>query len=161
MEASLCRTHTLPSYRTQQPSFLRQSHRPRNIKVPSFSTQRSKVGLSLLQPGVKDHRRFGVAMECAKLGSGTASEFERELKEEMNPEEEGAEWMRVGRLRDKCGGRKGVVELLECLEREAIMGEDQGKEPNDYNRRAQVFAKSSRVFQALKERTNTAEEEGD
>lgn len=46
-----------------------------------------------------------------------------------------------------------MVELLECLEREAIMGEDQGREPTDYNRRAQIFDRSSRVFQALKERT--------
>lgn len=72
----------------------------------------------------------------------------------MQPEE-GADWMRVGRLRDKCGeGRGGAVELLECLVREAIMGEDEGKEPNDYNRRAQIFYKSSTVFQALKQSTS-------
>lgn len=72
----------------------------------------------------------------------------------MRPEE-GAEWMGVGKLKDKCGeGRGGAVELLECLEREAIMGEDEGKDPNDYNRRAQIFYKSSRVFQALKESTS-------
>jgi hypothetical protein len=37
------------------------------------------------------------------------------------------------------------------LEKEAIMGDDVGKEPNDYNRRAKIFDKSSRVFQALKD----------
>lgn len=87
-------------------------------------------------------------MKCEKLGP------EREMEEEeMNPEKK-AEWMRLGRLRDSCGGRKGVVELLECLEREAIMGEDHGREPHDYNRRAQIFDESARVFQALKERAS-------
>ena len=89
---------------------------------------------------------------CANKGcsTGSASEIEKELEAEMRPEE----WMR-----DKCGGgRGGAVELLECLEREAIMGEDEGKEPNDYNRRAQLFYKSSRVFQALKQSTTTSNE---
>ena len=44
-----------------------------------------------------------------------------------------------------------LIELLECLEREAIMGNDEGREAIDYNRRAQIFDKSSKVFQALKE----------
>ncbi|CAN6838468.1 unnamed protein product, partial [Brassica oleracea] len=38
-----------------------------------------------------------------------------------------------------CGfriGRQGVWELLECLEKEAIMGDDDGRDPKDYNRRA-------------------------
>lgn len=51
-----------------------------------------------------------------------------------------------------------MVELLECLEREAIMGEDEGREPTDYNRRAQIFDKSARVFQALKERKASSTE---
>ncbi|KAH7537692.1 hypothetical protein FEM48_Zijuj03G0119800 [Ziziphus jujuba var. spinosa] len=160
MEVYLFRTTTsnlhcssFLSYRTQRPSFLCQSHRPRHVTVPSLSTWRWKVGPSLLQREVDHHRLEGVAVKCEKLGSGYVAELERELQEEINPEEK-AEWMRLGRLRENCGGRKGVVELLECLEREAIMGEDQGREPNDYNRRAQIFDKSSRVFQALKERTN-------
>lgn len=92
---------------------------------------------------------------CANKGCSTelGSEIERELEVEMRPEE-GAGWMGVGKLRGKCGEGRGAVELLECLEREAIMGEDEGKEPNDYNRRAQIFYKSSRVFQALKESTS-------
>lgn len=68
------------------------------------------------------------------------------------------ELMGLERLREKCKEETmngGIAELLECLEREAIMGEDEGKEPTDYNRRAQIFHKSSRVFQALKENTNT------
>ncbi|GAV67781.1 LOW QUALITY PROTEIN: hypothetical protein CFOL_v3_11285, partial [Cephalotus follicularis] len=63
------------------------------------------------------------------------------------------EWLQLGGL--SCKEEKGVVELLECLEREAIMGEDEGKDPTDYNRRAHIFDKSSRVFQALKERTSS------
>ncbi|CAN6991799.1 unnamed protein product, partial [Brassica oleracea var. botrytis] len=30
----------------------------------------------------------------------------------------------------------GIWELLECLEKEAIMGDDDGRDPKDYNRRA-------------------------
>ena len=65
------------------------------------------------------------------------------------------EWLKLGRLEEKCGGGgKGVVELLECLEREAIMGEDEGREPTDYNRRAKIFSTSSEVFQALKQHSD-------
>lgn len=55
------------------------------------------------------------------------------------------------RYREKCGERKGVVELLECIKKEAIMGDDEGKESDDYNRRVQIFYKTSEVFQVLKE----------
>lgn len=58
-------------------------------------------------------------------------------------------------LNGKCGGIGGIVELMECLEREAIMGEDEGREPTDYNRRALIFDRSSRVFQALKQQSQT------
>ncbi|OIT38574.1 hypothetical protein A4A49_01138 [Nicotiana attenuata] len=75
----------------------------------------------------------------------------RKLEDEM-----GIEDQELSRLTDKCKGEGGMVELLECLEREAIMGEDEGKEPMDYNRRAQIFYNSSRVFQALKEREATS-----
>ncbi|KAJ0102700.1 hypothetical protein Patl1_06781 [Pistacia atlantica] len=81
---------------------------------------------------------------CVALGSDNKGEIDV-----MKVEEE--EWLKIGRLRDKCKERKGMVELLECLETEAIMGDDEGKEPTDYNRRAQIFDKSSRVFQALKD----------
>ncbi|KAL8144486.1 hypothetical protein V2J09_017518 [Rumex salicifolius] len=54
-------------------------------------------------------------------------------------------------LKPQTDGGGGMVELMECLEREAIMGEDEGKDPIDYNRRAHIFAKSSMVFQALKQ----------
>ncbi|KAG5616333.1 hypothetical protein H5410_016157 [Solanum commersonii] len=61
----------------------------------------------------------------------------------------------LGRMPSKCKEVGGMVELLECLEREAIMGDDEGKAPMDYNRRAQIFDKSSTVFQALKETSQT------
>lgn len=76
------------------------------------------------------------------------TELERDLKLE---EEEGGEATGIARYRNKCGEGKDAVELLECLEREAIMGADIGKEPMDYNRRAQIFDRSSTVFQALRE----------
>ncbi|OMO66749.1 hypothetical protein CCACVL1_20995 [Corchorus capsularis] len=106
---------------------------------------------SLQSHGLSLKRRFGhaAAVGCVASDSGLLAELE------MKPEEE-EEWRRIGRLGGKCKERKGMVELLECLETEAIMGEDQGKEPTDYNRRAQIFDKSSRVFQALKEARNTA-----
>ncbi|KAL9315886.1 hypothetical protein ACSQ67_016887 [Phaseolus vulgaris] len=91
----------------------------------------------------------GFVVGCAKWG------LEREAEDEMKPhedEEKGRSGMK--RFRHKCGEREGDVELLECLEREAIMGEDVGKEPTDYNRRAQIFDRSSQVFQALKEHNN-------
>ncbi|KAK7385442.1 hypothetical protein VNO78_31162 [Psophocarpus tetragonolobus] len=91
----------------------------------------------------------GFVVGCANWG------LEREVEAEMKPqedEEKGSSGM--ARFRHKCGERKGVVELLECLEREAIMGEDVGKAPTDYNRRAQIFDTSSQVFQALKELNN-------
>ncbi|XVF24306.1 hypothetical protein REPUB_Repub13aG0116400 [Reevesia pubescens] len=99
--------------------------------------------------GLSSKQRFvdEVAVGCVGSDSGLLAEIERE----MAAEEE--EWMGVGRLRERCKERKGIVELLECLETEAIMGEDQGREPTDYNRRAQIFDKSSRVFQALKARS--------
>lgn len=67
---------------------------------------------------------------------------------------EGEEWLKLGRLKEKCGGGKGVVELLECLEMEAIMGEDEGRDPIDYDRRAKIFSTSSKVFQALKQQNS-------
>ncbi|XP_062092304.1 uncharacterized protein LOC133798121 [Humulus lupulus] len=103
-------------------------------------------------PAKGGRMRVKMATECASLGPGAVA---REFEDEMGVEEV-AEWMKSGRLKEKCGGGRGVVELLECLEREAIMGEDHGREPNDYNRRAQIFDRSSRVFQALRERDSTA-----
>ncbi|XVF00385.1 hypothetical protein REPUB_Repub03eG0281000 [Reevesia pubescens] len=119
------------------------------LRMPSAYRGSQSYGLSLKQ-------RFGnvLAVGCVASDSGLLAELERELEAEMKPEEEEEEeWMRVGRLRGRCRERKGMVELLECLETEAIMGEDQGREPADYNRRAQIFDKSSRVFQALKARS--------
>lgn len=78
------------------------------------------------------------------------TELERELLEEMKGIDSGEDGI-GGKWREKCGG-EGIVEIMECLEREAIMGEDEGREPTDYNRRAIIFDKSSRVFQAVKEK---------
>lgn len=88
------------------------------------------------------------AAGCVAL---SVSELEKRLEAEMKSEEE--EWLKMEISRGKCKERTGMVDLLECLETEAIMGDDEGKEPTDYNKRAQIFYKSSRVFQALKERS--------
>ncbi|KAK7282447.1 hypothetical protein RIF29_11224 [Crotalaria pallida] len=96
----------------------------------------------------KDNNGFVVG--CASWS--LVEKMEKELEAEMNAQEDEEKASTgMGRFRDKCGEGKGVVEMLECLEREAIMGEDVGKEPMDYNRRAQIFDRSSKVFQALKE----------
>ncbi|XP_057459049.1 uncharacterized protein LOC130749687 [Lotus japonicus] len=84
---------------------------------------------------------------CAS--SRLVTELERDLK--LEEEGGGGEATGIARYKHKCGEGKGAVELLECLEREAIMGADIGKEPTDYNRRAQIFDRSSAVFQALRE----------
>lgn len=90
-------------------------------------------------------------VKCAKWDS--ASEAERKLvvgsEEGLDIEEE------LKRVNEKCRGIGGVVELMECLEREAIMGEDEGREAIDYSRRALIFDRSSRVFQALQKQSQT------
>lgn len=45
-------------------------------------------------------------------------------------------------------------EELEVLEEAAIMGEDEGRRPTDYDRRAHIFEESSRVFRDLKQRSD-------
>lgn len=45
---------------------------------------------------------------------------------------------------------------LEVLEKEAMEGPDEGREPSDYDRRAQIFDESSRVFKVLKEKSENA-----
>ncbi|XP_027364461.1 uncharacterized protein LOC113871570 [Abrus precatorius] len=84
----------------------------------------------------------GFVVESGRWSS--VEELEREVEAEMKTQKD-------ERFRHKCGEEKGVVEMLVCLEMEAIMGEDVGKHPMDYNRRAHIFDTSSRVFQALKE----------
>ncbi|KAF5752635.1 hypothetical protein HS088_TW01G00550 [Tripterygium wilfordii] len=102
-----------------------------------------------MKPG--NQTKQGMAVDCAKWDSSVPM-TELEKEEAMDPEVE--KWMQA-KLRDKCRDESGgVEEQLECLEREVIMGEDEGKEPLDYNRRAHIFDKSSSVFQALKERSN-------
>ncbi|XP_059315647.1 uncharacterized protein LOC132066338 [Lycium ferocissimum] len=105
--------------------------------------------ISSVQPLHNEESRKFSKLKCAKGPS--VSKLELEInQDDMDMEKELIE---MRRMEDKCKGISGgIVELLECLEREAIMGEDEGKEPTDYNRRAQIFDKSSKVFQALRER---------
>lgn len=113
---------------------------PSNVTLKPL---KAKVGISHKQKGQSEF-----VVGCASWG--LVNEFKRELEEvEIDDEEKGKSG--ITRYREKCGEREGVVEFLECLEKEAIMGDDEGKEPNDYNRRAQIFDKSSEVFQAVKE----------
>ncbi|XP_057778459.1 uncharacterized protein LOC130997223 [Salvia miltiorrhiza] len=109
-----------------------------------FSPKIGAVGPSVLSFPVRINDSLnGQVLKCAKADSAPAwSELVLE-----NEEEE------LRKLNGKCGGIGGIVELMECLEREAIMGEDEGREPTDYNRRALIFDRSSRVFQALKQHT--------
>ncbi|XP_043698921.1 uncharacterized protein LOC122649746 [Telopea speciosissima] len=99
-----------------------------------------------------------VASSKREVESGLVTETGAEEEEaEINSEEWeklGYEVYEEGRGDKRCGEKKGIVEVMECLEEEAILGSDQGREPTDYNRRARIFDKSSRVFQALKQRSN-------
>ncbi|MCD7465761.1 hypothetical protein HAX54_001863 [Datura stramonium] len=92
-----------------------------------------------------------LSSKCAEGGS--VGEIEKKLEEQIGREEDLA---RIGKPTGKPEEVGEMVELLENLEREAIMGEDEGKEPMDYNRRAHIFDKSSTVFQALKKTSETA-----
>ncbi|XP_030540551.1 uncharacterized protein LOC115748228 [Rhodamnia argentea] len=113
----------------------------RNLSVPSSG---SFLKLHKKQWNGAD---IGLAARCASSSPGPGPVAE--LVEER-------EWNEMRNWSEKCRVQ-GVAELLECLEREAIMGDDEGKEPTDYSRRARIFDKSSEVFQALKEReTQTA-----
>ncbi|XP_066351297.1 uncharacterized protein [Miscanthus floridulus] len=47
-----------------------------------------------------------------------------------------------------------VPEELEVLEEAAITGDDEGRRPTDYDRRAHIFEESSRVFRELKKRSD-------
>ncbi|KAG6600868.1 hypothetical protein SDJN02_05543, partial [Cucurbita argyrosperma subsp. argyrosperma] len=103
--------------------------------------------ISAISPSWLCRRVAAAAPRCVSQGGWGGSVAEPEIEE----------WLKLGRLEEKCGGGgKGVVELLECLEREAIMGEDEGREPTDYNRRAKIFSTSSEVFQALKQHSDAA-----
>ncbi|KAG8489906.1 hypothetical protein CXB51_015804 [Gossypium anomalum] len=121
------RTHPINTITKKFPKSSQMSYCRRLLRIPS-----SALG------GVQSH---GVVVGCIGWDSGLLAEKKQEEKEE---------WMRDERVSGRCKGRKGMVELLECLETEAIMGEDQGRDPMDYNRRAQIFDTSSKVFQALK-----------
>ncbi|KAJ6877644.1 hypothetical protein NC651_030416 [Populus alba x Populus x berolinensis] len=132
METLISPTKTQPFYSS---SPLPQTKR-RQIFYDPLTSLRFKLrekpnqGLCLAQ-----RLNHVVAARCGNRGPVT--ELERDMEAEMNREGED-DW---------------IVELLECLEREAIMGDDEGRDPTDYNRRAQIFNKSSQVFTALKERT--------
>ncbi|KAB2026487.1 hypothetical protein ES319_D06G222700v1 [Gossypium barbadense] len=121
------RTHSINTIIKKFPKSSQMSHCRRLLRIPSSA-----------HGGVQSH---GVVVGCMGWDSGLLAEKKQEEKEE---------WMRDERVSERCKGRKGMVELLECLETEAIMGEDQGRDPMDYNRRAQIFDTSSKVFQALK-----------
>lgn len=154
METHICRTNKQPFY-LQSPLHRTKSHQ--NFALPltrlSFKLKEKPKHRLCLSPRMN----HGLVSGCAKCGSGSVAELERELEAEMN--QEGEDWiMEMGKLREKCKERKGMVELLECLEREAIMGEDEGREASDYSRRARIFDKSSIVFAALKERTTPSQQ---
>ncbi|KAK3151530.1 hypothetical protein QOZ80_3AG0247060 [Eleusine coracana subsp. coracana] len=57
-----------------------------------------------------------------------------------------------GETTEPVQAEEAVAEELESLEEAAIAGEDEGRRPTDYDRRAHIFEESSRVFRELKQR---------
>ncbi|PIN24827.1 hypothetical protein CDL12_02437 [Handroanthus impetiginosus] len=119
-----------------------------SISAPKIGFNSPPIAFLKVEKQQSFLQRGRVVLRCGKGGS--VPEPEKVLMEKglLDMEEE---LIGMGKLNEKCKEIVGLVELLECLEREAIMGEDEGREPTDYNRRALIFDKSSRVFQALKQ----------
>ncbi|KAJ0266367.1 hypothetical protein HA466_0003870 [Hirschfeldia incana] len=114
------------------------SPRTHQILAPFKEISQTKPSLN-----ANKERRFAAA-RCVASGSGYAAAVEP-----ITPEEE----EELTQRRRICGGEanRGMWELLECLEKEAIMGDDDGRDPKDYNRRAKIFDKSSKIFKDIKE----------
>lgn len=108
------------------------------ILAPVKSIPQTKPSLN-----ARKQKPFAAA-RCVASGSGYAAAVEP-----ITPEEE----EELTQRRSICGGEanRGMWELLECLEKEAIMGDDDGRDPKDYNRRAKIFDKSSKIFKNIKE----------
>ncbi|XP_010491054.1 PREDICTED: uncharacterized protein LOC104768718 [Camelina sativa] len=113
---------------------------PRTHKTLVSTSAISQTKLSL----TAKKGRWSDAARCVASGSSYAAAMEP-----ITPEEE----EELTQRRGICGGEanRGVWELLECLEKEAIMGDDDGRDPTDYNRRAKIFDKSSKIFKNFKE----------
>ncbi|KAF8402470.1 hypothetical protein HHK36_010555 [Tetracentron sinense] len=123
-------------------------HKPSiSLRPIQTHTHRILAGLSVGTPesSRKLKHRLSLKQQRVDARGGVASEGSQgsELESEMNSEE----WMELVGQRENCKGRRGLAEVLECLEEEAIMGEDNGRDATDYNRRARIFDKSSKVFQ--------------
>lgn len=122
------------------------SSRPHQTLAAVKAIQQTKLSLKS-----KKERWVGTA-RCVASGSGYAAAMEP-----ITPEKE----EELTQRRGICGGEanRGVWELLECLEKEAIMGDDDGRDPNDYNRRAKIFDKSSKIFKNIKEQRDKSHHE--
>ncbi|CAH8382163.1 unnamed protein product [Eruca vesicaria subsp. sativa] len=114
------------------------SPRTHQILAPVKAISQTKPSLNTMK-----ERRFAAA-KCVSSGSGYAAAVEP-----ITPEEE----EELTQRKSICGGEanRGMWELLECLEKEAIMGDDDGRDPKDYSRRAKIFDKSSKIFKNIKE----------
>ncbi|KAJ6763352.1 hypothetical protein OIU79_023991 [Salix purpurea] len=123
-------------------------HPPRNSRGTTGLLSKTKPHQSCADPftslrfKLREKPNQGLCLakrlnHVAAAGCANRGPVERDVEAEMNLEAED-DW---------------IVELLECLEREAIMGDDEGTDPCDYSRRAQIFYTSSLVFSALKERS--------
>ncbi|KAF8115210.1 hypothetical protein N665_0029s0053 [Sinapis alba] len=121
---------------------------PRTLQIvaPFKAISQTKPSLN-----ASKERRFAAA-RCVASGSGYAAS----AVEPITPEEE----EELTQRRRICGGEanRGMWKLLECLEKEAIMGDDDGRDPKDYNRRAKIFDKSSKIFKNIKEQRDHSPE---
>ncbi|KAK9682713.1 hypothetical protein RND81_10G091200 [Saponaria officinalis] len=126
-------------------SLLSMSHqKPIILPCNITSTTRKQTLMKWAPP----QRSMREGIKCGKNTSSDVVQLRKDFEEII----EKHEMMEKCKEMEKSGE---MVELIECLENEAIMGDDVGNQPFDYNRRALLFDKSSKVFQALKHQLGT------
>ncbi|MCD7472073.1 hypothetical protein HAX54_012961 [Datura stramonium] len=117
----------LPHVKTHSssPQFLIPNSKISATRNLQISRRYGNVGSSPLWQPLENGERCILSSKCAEGGS--VGEIENKLEKQIGTEED---LTRIERPTGKCCEEVGgMVESLECLEREAIMGEDEGKEP--------------------------------
>ncbi|KAJ4971013.1 hypothetical protein NE237_004112 [Protea cynaroides] len=128
-----------------------QTFNTRRLNLPRHTKPRTSSTFSFSFTGLSSRLPESVA-PLATSKRALESKLVIEEGTEEDWEMDAKEWIELGFDEKLCGEKKGIAEMMECLEEEAIFGSDQGRAPTDYDRRARIFDKSSRIFLALKQR---------